>query len=231
MLALSPLHGLIGLCLLGLLILGGVWLKRRYRPQRFHRSRSKGSLPEVAAYDYVTGLPTRRLFETLLEQAVGRAAKTGRPLTLLVVELEHFQMVAESQGQANSNVLVRVQAARVKGVLRSMDTVARLTPDQFAAIADNLSSRQEVTAIVEKLQATVGLPLILDGHELFLTCRIGIARYPDDATEYEGVIAQALQAVKHAKSHGQAVRFSSPKTHSTAHTPAQSATSFADLLP
>ncbi|MDP1946086.1 MAG: GGDEF domain-containing protein [Nitrospirota bacterium] len=228
--ALSFLPSLIGLCLLGLLIVGGLWL-RRLRPHGFRRSSSRDSAPEVAAYDYVTGLPTRRLFETLLDQAVGRAAKTGRPLTVFVVELEHFRMVAESQGQANSNALVRVQAARVKGVLRSMDTVARLTPEQFAVLADNLSSHQEVTAIVEKLQTTVGLPLTLDGHELFLTCRIGIARYPDDATEREGLIAQALQAVKHAKSHGQAVRFSSPESHATAHEPAQAATSFADLLP
>ncbi|MEQ1563244.1 MAG: GGDEF domain-containing protein [Nitrospiraceae bacterium] len=228
--ALSPLPSLIALCLLGLLIFGGLWF-RRLRPHGFRRSRSRDSVPEVAAYDYVTGLPTRRLFETLLEQAVGRSAKTGRPLTVLVVELEHFRMVAESQGQANSNALVRVQAARVKGVLRSMDTVARLTQDQFAVIADNLTSHHEVSAIVEKLQTTVGLPLTLDGHELFLTCRIGIARYPDDATEQEGLLAQALQAVKHAKSHGQAVRFSSSETHSTAHEPAQTATSFADLLP
>ena len=228
--ALSLLPSLIGLCLLGLLIFGGLWF-RRLRPYGFRRNASRDSGLAVAAYDYVTGLPTRRLFETLLDQAVGRAVKTGRPLTVLVVELEHFRMVAESQGQANSNALVRVQAARVKGVLRSMDTVARLTPEQFAVIADNLTSHQEVTAIVEKLQATVGLPLTLDGHEFFLTCRIGIARYPDDATEQKGLISQALQAVKHAKSHGQAVQYSSPETHANTHEPAQPATSFADLLP
>ena len=75
--ALSLLPSLIGLCLFGLLIVGGLWL-RRLRPYGFRRNVSRDSVPEVAAYDYVTGLPTRRLFETLLDQAVGRAAKTGR---------------------------------------------------------------------------------------------------------------------------------------------------------
>lgn len=229
--AMSPMLGLIGLCLLSLLILGGLWLKGRYRTDGFRRSLSKESLPVMAAYDYVTGLPTSRLFGTLLEQAVGRAAKTGRPLALLVVELEHFRMVAESQGQANGNVLVRVQAARVKGVLRSTDTVARLTQDQFAMIADNLTSYEEVTAIVEKLQATVGLPLTLDGHELFLTCRIGVARYPEDATESEGLLKQALQAVKTAKAEGQAVQFASSAASSASHESMPVASSFADLLP
>jgi diguanylate cyclase (GGDEF)-like protein len=159
------------------------------------------------------------LFGTLLEQAVGRAEKTDRPLALLVVELEHFRMVAESQGQANGNVLVRVQAARVKGVLNSTETVARLAQDQFAMILSNLSFYQEVTTIVEKLEATVGLPLTLEGHELFQRCRIGVALYPQDAKDHEGLIKQAMQAVKKAKSEGQTVQFTSPIVPSSAPAP------------
>ncbi len=209
--AMSPLVGIVGLCLLSLLILGGLWLKSRFLDPGLHRTRYTEKLPEPSStYDYVTGLPTRRLFGTLLEQAVGRAAKTGRSLALLVVELEHFRMVAETQGRANGNVLVRVQAARVKGVLRSTETVARLAQDQFALILDSCTSHEEVMAIVEKLQATVGLPLTLEGQELFLTCRIGVALYPQDAVEHEGLITQAVQAVKQAKSDGQAVQFTSP---------------------
>lgn len=228
----SPVVALTGLCLISLLVLGGLWLNGRYPKHEFRRDRSTEKSSELSStYDYVTGLPTRRLFGTLLEQAVGRAAKTGRSLALLVVELEHFRMMAESQGQANGNVLVRVQAARVKGVLRSTETVARLAQDQFAMILDNLTSHQEVTAIVEKLQATVGLPLTLDGHELFLTCRIGVALYPQDATEHEGLIQQAMRAVKTAKSEGQAVQFTSPTVSSAAPKPMPVASSFADLLP
>ena len=228
----SPSVLLIGLCLISLLILGGLWLKGLYPKHEFRRGRSTEKPTEMSStYDSVTGLPTKRLFGTLLDQAVGRAAKTSRSIALLVVELEHFRVVAESQGQANSNVLVRVQAARVKGVLRSTETVARLAQDQFAMILDNLTSLQEVTAIVEKLQATVGLPLTLDGHELFLTCRIGVALYPQDATEHEGLIKQAMRAVQTAKTEGQAVRFASPIVSSAAPDPTPVASSFADLLP
>ena len=228
----SPLVAVMGGCLISLLVLGGLWLKSRFLKSRFHRDRPTEKSTELSStYDYVTGLPTRRLFGTLLEQAVGRAAKTGRSLALLVVELEHFRMVAESQGQANGNVLVRVQAARVKGVLRSTETVARLAQDQFAMILDNLTSHQELTAIVEKLQGTVGLPLTLDGHELFLTCRIGIALYPQDATEHEGLIKQAMRAVKTAKSKGQAVQFSSPAAVVSSSEPVSVSSSFVDLRP
>lgn len=208
-----------GFCLVGFLILGGLRFKGLHRTQEFSRGLSSENLPEVAAYDHVTGLPTRRLFGTLLDQAIGRAATTGRSLALVVVELEHFRMVAESQGPATSNMLVRVQAARVKGVLRSTDTVARLRQDQFAMIADNLTSHEAITAIVDKLQATVGLPLTLDGHELFLTCRIGVALYPQDATNQTELIEQALRAVKIAKSAGQTVRFVSPPVYSAVHEP------------
>jgi len=208
--AMSPLVLLMGLGLISLLVLGGLWLKGRYPRRTFHQNKLMEKATELSStYDYVTGLPTGRLFVTLLEQSIGRAAKTGRSLALLVVELEHFRVVAESQGQANSNVLVRVQAARVKGVLRSTETVARLAQDQFAIILDNLTSHEELMAIVEKLQATVGLPLTLDGHELFLSCRIGVALYPQDFTEPDGLIRLAVQVVKMAKSDGQTVRFAS----------------------
>lgn len=216
----SPPVALMGLCLISLLVLGGLWLKGRYPRSGLHQDRFTQQPAELSStYDYVTGLPTRRLFGALLEQAIGRAEKAGRSLALLVVELEHFRILAESQGQANDNVLVRVQAARVKGVLRSTETVARLAQDQFAMILDNLTSHQEVAAIVEKLQATVGLPLTLDGHELFLTCRIGVALYSQDATEHEELIKQAMRAVKTAKSEGQAVHFTSPIVSSGAPEP------------
>ena len=213
----SPLVALMGLCLISLLVLGGLWLKGRYPQPGFHRYRSTEKPTELSStYDDVTGLPTRRLFETLLEQSVGRAAKTGRPLTLFVVELEHFRMVAESQGQVASNVTVRVQAARMRGVLRSTETVARLAQNQFAMILDNLTTYEEVMTLLIRLQVAVGLPLTLNGDEIFLTCRIGVARYPQDATEHEGLIKEALRAVNTAKSWGQAVQFASPTGSSAA---------------
>lgn len=230
--SISPLVVIGGGCLLVLLILGGLWLKGRYSSSWFRLERPTEKSTQLSStYDYVTGLPTRRLFGTLLDQAVSRAEKTGRPLALLVVELEHFRMVAETQGQANGNVLVRVQAARVKGVMRSTETVARLAQDQFAMILDNLTSYQEVATIAGKLQATIGLPLTLEGHELFLTCRIGVALYPQDATEHEGLIKQAMRAVKTAKSEGQAVQFTSPAIEVSSSNPVSVSSPFADLRP
>ena len=228
----SPVVALTGLFLVSLLVLGGLWLKGRDPGSRFQRDRSTEKPAELSStYDDVTGLPTRRLFGTLLEQAAGRAAKTGRSLALLVVELEHFRMVGESPGQADGNVIVPVQAARVKGVLCSTETVARLAQYQFAMILNNLTSHQEITDIVEKLQATVGLPLTLNGQELFLTCRIGVALYPQDATEQEGLIKLAMRAVKRAKSYGQAVQFTSPTVEFPSSKPVSLSTSFADLIP
>lgn len=204
-----PLARLAGITIASLLILGGLWFARMYRESRTHGAHSSTTTQGLTAYDSVTGLPTGRLFGSLLGQALSHAEKTGRSVALLIVELDHFRMVSERQGQASGNMLARVQAARVKSVLRSSDTVARLAQDQFAMIVDNLSSPEEITAVVQRTQATVELPLTLDGHELFLTCRIGGAFYPHDAADREQLIDQAVQAVKTAKTEGQAVRFAS----------------------
>src|SRR6185503_20559596 len=79
----SPIMGVIGLCLLSLGILGFLWLKNRYLDPEYQRARYMDKSKEQhSIYDYVTGLPTRRLFGTMLEQALSRAAKNGRSVAL-----------------------------------------------------------------------------------------------------------------------------------------------------
>ncbi|MEP6934347.1 MAG: GGDEF domain-containing protein, partial [Nitrospirota bacterium] len=81
--AISPFVAVTWLCLISFLILGVLWLKQRYSTPESYPERSMEQLSELSpTYDYVTGLPTRRLFGTLLEQAVERATKTGRFLAL-----------------------------------------------------------------------------------------------------------------------------------------------------
>jgi GGDEF domain-containing protein len=68
----------------------------------------------------------------------------------------------------------------------------------------------------------------LEGHELFLTCRIGVALYPQDASERERLIDQAMKAVKTAKSEGQIVQFTSPLASVVAPNSTPAPASFAD---
>lgn len=160
---------------------------------------------ERTVYDPVTGLPGRRLFLAIVGQALARATRTGRAVAVLIVELTHFKVVEERRGRMNSDTVIRVQAARLKGALRSQDMLARLTEDQFAAVLENVGSSADVVAIAHKVHETVGLPLTLEGDELFLSCRIGYALYPQDAADGPRLMEHAARALAIGKAHGQPI--------------------------
>lgn len=136
------------------------------------RAQCKQGSP-ITAYDDVTGLPTRRLYLVLVRQALGRAEATARNVAVLVCTLEQFRPLSVSSAAPNMTLVVRVQAARIKSALRPHDVVARLDEYTFAVIADNLESPDEARLIAEKIQHAIALPLLIEGQELLLSCRIG----------------------------------------------------------
>ena len=156
-------------------------------------------------YDSVTGLPTYRLFTSLLKQALAQADKHGRPVAVLMIELDHFTPKTDEQAQINLNLLYRVHAARVKSALRTTDTVARLAERTFGVLLDQVTGPEEVLAIARKMQLTISLPVTLDGHELFLTSRIGISLSSLQTENGDALLDAATRAVARARAEGYAL--------------------------
>ena len=159
----------------------------------------------LSTYDSVTGLPTKRLFSSLLKQDLSNARKNGRHVAVLLVEMDHFTLTTELQREVNRNLVYRVQAARVKSALRTTDCVGRLAERTFAVLLDNVASTEEVIAAAKKMQAMVSLPFMIEGQEIFLTSRIGISLSTSDDDEGAALIESAIQAVFIARAEGYAV--------------------------
>jgi GGDEF domain-containing protein len=119
--------------------------------------------------------------------------------------MDHFTLTTELQGQVNRNLIYRVQAARVKSALRTTDSVARLAERTFAVLLDDVTGSEEVIAAAKKMQAMVSLPITLDGHEIFLTSRIGISLSTCDDDEGAALIESATRAVATAHTEGYAL--------------------------
>ncbi|MGE3978989.1 MAG: diguanylate cyclase [Nitrospira sp.] len=148
-----------------------------------------------SAYDGVTGLPTRRLFLVLLKQALSRAETTKRRVAVLVCALEQFRPLSTALAAPNMTLVVRVQAARIKSALRPHDVVARLDEYTFAVIADNLELPDEARLISEKIQKAIALPLLIEGQELLISCRIGGIVGPQKGTDAESLLDAASRAL------------------------------------
>ncbi len=190
--------GSAGLLSAGLFLL----MKRTKLFQWTKRLRHRPEPPNMSTYDSVTGLPTKRLFMLLAKQAVSRAREAGRQAAILMVELDHFALAKDLRDAANSNLVYRVQAARLKSALRTTDTVARLGERSFAALLENIVDRSAVAAVATKMQTTMSLPFVLEGHEVFLTSRIGIALLSPDTKDAACLLDLAARAVAQARTEG-----------------------------
>lgn len=166
----------------------------------------------LSTYDSVTGLPSRRLYLVLLGQALTRAETTGRAVAVLVAALEQFRPLPTSATVPNMTLVVRVQAARIKSALQSHDAVARLDERTFAVIIDNLESPDRAIPIAEKIQSTMSLPLLVEGQELLLSCRIACAVAPQDGTDAQSLLDAALHILSNSQTDDASIVFLSDPT-------------------
>jgi diguanylate cyclase (GGDEF)-like protein len=154
----------------------------------------------ISAYDSITGLPTRRLYLVLLGQALSRAEATMRNVAVLVCVLEQFRPMSTSSAAPNMTLAVRVQAARIKSALRSHDVVARLDEYTFAVVADNLESPDEARLIAERIQKAIALPLLIEGQEVLVSCRIGGIVGPQSGAKAESLLDAAMGFLENGRS-------------------------------
>ena len=140
-----------------------------------------------ALHDQLTGLPNRRLFEDRLDQAIEHSRRNGTRTALIMIDLNGFKKINDSQGHDTGDRLLEHIAHTLRHAVRSPDTLARLGGDEFIIITSDLPSTMPVSQIVETSTARVTealkRPLHVGGKDLTVTGSIGIAIFPDDTTD------------------------------------------------
>ncbi|ALA58604.1 GGDEF domain-containing protein [Nitrospira moscoviensis] len=191
---------------------------------RKSRLTTHGGAPPLSTYDGMTGLPTRRLFDVLLTQALARAEATSRLVAVLVIDLVHYGVGSHARREEGDQtpgashrwlptpLVVRVQAARIKSVLHAQDALARLDERRFAVVLDNVQQAAEFLATARAIRQTIGLPLQIEGQELLLSCRIGGAIAPWDGVEADGLLKKAALMLSQSQDNDGAIAFASDPT-------------------
>ncbi len=159
-------------------------------------------IEHLANYDALTELPNRRLFFDRLTQALARAHRAGTPCALLFLDLDRFKEVNDLHGHEAGDRLLKAVADRLRGLLRASDTVARLAGDEFVAILPDIESRADCIRVAEKIVSTLGRPYPLADNEESIGVSVGIALYPEHATDSEALIGAADRAMYAAKAAG-----------------------------
>lgn len=159
-------------------------------------------LAHQAHHDSLTGLPNRVLLDDRLSQALARARRTETRAAVLCIDLDRFKQVNDTFGHHVGDLYLKEVVARLNSRARASDTLARTGGDEFTVVIADFSSATAPAKIAEGLLGALHEPLMIQDCPLPATACIGIAIFPDDAADAEGLLKAADQAMYRAKSRG-----------------------------
>ena len=154
---------------------------------------------QLAYHDALTGLPNRHLLRDRLSQGVHRAAREGRRVALLMLDLDDFKSVNDTLGHAAGDELLREVAWRLQGCTRGADTVCRWGGDEFIVMLPNVATIEEAELVAQKIRGCIAAPVHLGDTSLAIGISIGIALLDPGDTAIERVIRDADRAMYCAK--------------------------------
>jgi diguanylate cyclase (GGDEF)-like protein len=153
--------------------------------------------------DPLTGLFNRRYMEETLEREVRRAERAGRPLTLLLLDIDEFKHQNDSFGHDAGDAVLRELGALLAGSLRREDVACRYGGDEFVLVLPDASLDTALRRADEIRETIKGLRVSAHGHRLgAITVSIGLAALPDHGLDREALLAAADTALYRAKREG-----------------------------
>ena len=166
----------------------------------------------LALYDPLTGLPNRTLFHERLGQALDAASANKQSLALVHIDLERFKAINDTLGQQTGDRVLQALARRLEDAAGDIHRVARIGADQFALLFAPISGAEEVARRVEAGARTLfSAPIQVDGREVRLAAKAGLAVFPDDGKNADALVRNAEAALKRAKETGERYLFYAPE--------------------
>ena len=141
--------------------------------------------------------------EQRIESALARCRRSGKPLALILLDVDNFKPVNDTLGHEVGDRLLVAFADRLTGTLRESDLLARLGGDEFTIVAEDLKGAEDAVAIAAKTIASLSDPLDVSGHTIRVSTSIGIALYRDGDTP-QTLMRRADLALYDAKGAGRA---------------------------
>jgi len=142
------------------------------------RSKELQRLAHAATHDSLTGLPNRSLYLDRLGQALREAQRRREPLTVALLDLDHFRETNNRFGHLAGDATLQAVAARTRGCVREADTVARIGGDEFGMLLTG-AGRDAAAKVLEKVVAANAAPVPFKDVAVPVSVSVGACTYPE----------------------------------------------------
>ncbi|MEX0899072.1 MAG: EAL domain-containing protein [Gammaproteobacteria bacterium] len=156
----------------------------------------------LAQHDALTQLANREQFSARIASAITSARRNRGSVGVMMLDLDNFKQVNDTLGHDAGDRLLRAVAARLRDVVRDDDMVARLGGDEFGILLGDVETPNDCVGLVQRLIESLREPILLRGHEMYVTCSIGISLYPQDGQLVATLLSNADVAMFRAKEQG-----------------------------
>jgi len=165
------------------------------------RKRMEAELRRLATTDALTGIFNRRHFMAAAATEVGREHRHHRPLSLLMLDIDHFKRINDSHGHPVGDEAIKAMAAACNHIIRPMDAVGRLGGEEFAVLLPE-TALAEAELVAERIRAAVaGIRIAAAGGEVRFTTSVGVTQLRPGDGSAEAMLSRAdalLYAAKNA---------------------------------
>lgn len=158
---------------------------------------------QMAMQDVLTGLPNRLFLMNKLKKRLEehKLEKETTIMGIFFLDLDNLKAVNDSYGHRTGDAILREMSKRLKNALRSTDTVARLSGDEFIILVEGVTEKADIEKVAKHIVKQFESPFVYDHTSHQITCSMGISIYPTDGDDADTLIDkadQALYRVKHA---------------------------------
>ena len=164
--------------------------------------RSQRDLARAARLDYLTGIYNRGAIEELAAAQLAQAQRHGMPMSLMVVDIDHFKRINDELGHAAGDKALAETVKLFRGLLRTEDLIGRLGGEEFVVLMPDTDAIQARNAGERLRRAVANTPLQLDSGEREMTVSIGVAEFRVEDAGFARLLLRADSALYAAKRAG-----------------------------
>jgi len=180
-------------------LLRGIATGTRLTRKLLSSDAKRKEMGQRALHDPLTGLPNRTLFDDRLRQVLAQAARHGRGVAVMFIDLDNFKAVNDSYGHDVGDTVLQHVARRLQASMRAEDTVSRRGGDEFLCIMMEARGEPDIAKVAAKIVQVISAETEVGDDKLTVKPSVGIAVYPRDGEAASALVTNADAAMYRAK--------------------------------